>query len=127
MRTVKDHLIAGVSVDGGHDAALDGSVIVKSLCHGSKAVGGAGCGGDDGILSGEGAFVNAENDGGKIIACGGGDNDLLCACVDMSLALCLGAIEAGALENYVNAELAPGKILSLGHCIDGDLFAVNGD
>ncbi len=43
----------------------------------------------------------------------------------MSLALSLGAIEACALENYVNAQLAPGQLGSVSLCIDGDLFTVN--
>ena len=47
VRTVEDHLVAGVSVNGGHDTALDRSVVVKSLCHGSEAVGGAGSSGND--------------------------------------------------------------------------------
>ena len=127
MGTVEDHLIAGISVDGGHDTALDGSVIVKSLSHGSKAVGGAGSCTDDGVVGSEGALVDAEDDGLEVIACGSRDNDLLSACIDVSLALSLGAVEAGALKNNINVKLAPGKILRVGHSIDGDLLAVNYD
>ena len=64
LGTVEDHLVTGVSVNGGHDTALDGSVIVESLSHGSKAVGGAGCSGDDLVISGEGFVVYVVNDGG---------------------------------------------------------------
>ena len=45
--------------------------------------------GDDVIFSCESAFVYAVNDCGKVIACGSGNNNLLCTCIDVSLALCL--------------------------------------
>ena len=54
-------------------------------------------------------------------------NDLLSACIDVSLALSLGAVEAGALKNNINVKLAPGKILRVGHSIDSDLLTVNYD
>ena len=127
MRTVKDHLVAGVCVNGGHDTALDRSVVVKCLCHGSEAVGGAGCSGNDLVVSGKGLLVNAVNNGLKVVACGCGDNYLLCACIDVILALFLRGVEAGALENNVNADLAPGQIGSVLLAVDGDLLAVNYD
>ena len=65
VRTVEDHLVAGVSMDGGHDTALDGSVVIKSLSHRSQAVGGAGSSGDDGIILGQSVLINAENDGSE--------------------------------------------------------------
>ena len=75
----------------------------------------------------KGLLVNAVNDGLKVVACRSGNNDLLSACVDMSLSLILGGVEAGALENYVYADLAPRKILRVFLSINGDLLAVNGD
>ena len=45
----------------------------------------------------------------------------------MSLALRLGAVEACALEHYVDTELAPGQLSSVGLRIDGDFLAVNDD
>jgi len=114
-------------MNGAHDTALDGSIVVKSLCHRSKAVGGAGCSGNDGIFSGQSVLVNAENDGLEVIACGCGNNDFLCACINVSLALLLGAVEACAFENNVNADLAPGKLVCLSHSIDLEGFAVNCD
>jgi hypothetical protein len=47
LRAVEDHLVAGVGVDGAHDAGLDGSEVVEGLGHRGEAVGGAGSGGDD--------------------------------------------------------------------------------
>ena len=55
----------------------------------------------------KGILVYAENDGRQIVACRSGDNNLLSACIDVSLELFLRAVEAGALENYVNADFAP--------------------
>ena len=136
VRTVQDHLVAGVSVDGGHDTALDRSIIIKSLSHRSQAVGGAGSSRDDGIILGKGLLINAENDGRKIVACRSGNNNLLSAGIDMSLALFLRAVEAGALQNYVNTDFAPRKILSvllginlknLAIYSDGACFIVSGN
>ena len=83
VRTVEDHLVAGVSMDSAHDTALDRSIIVKSLSHRSEAVGGAGSSRDDGVISGKSALIYRVNDGLEVIACGSRDNDLLSACVDV--------------------------------------------
>ena len=127
LRTVEDHLVAGVSVDGAHDTTLDGSVLVKSVGHRSEAVGGAGCCADNCIGRGEGLVVGVINDGREVIASRSGNNDLLCAGLDVSGSLCLGGIETCALENHVNFQFAPREFCSVGFCIDGDLLAVNDD
>ena len=127
LGTVQDHLIAGVSMDGAHNAGLDGSQVVQSLSHGSQAVGGAGSGGDDGVLSLQGLVVYVVNDGGQVVASGSRDNDLLGAGVDVSLSLSLGGVETGALQNNVDTQLAPGQLGSVGLSVDGDLLAVDND
>ena len=114
-------------MDGRHDTALDGSVFIKSLCHGSEAVGGAGSGGNDLVVCGEGTLVYAVNDGGKIIACGSGDNNLLSAGVDMSGSLFLGGVEAGAFENDIDFKLLPGAVVCVLFGIDLYGLAVDGD
>ena len=83
LRAVERHLVAGVGVDGAHNAGLDGSQIVQSLGHRGEAVGGAGSGGDDVVFLGQRLVVDVENDSGQIIAGRSGDNDLAGACVDM--------------------------------------------
>ena len=45
----------------------------------------------------------------------------------MGLSLSLAGVEAGALQNDVDAQLAPGAILSILNCVDGDLLAVDDD
>ena len=127
MRAVEDHLVAGVSMDRAHDAALDRSIIVQCLRHRSEAVRGAGSSGDDGVISRQGLLVYAVNDRREIVACRSGNNDLLCACVDVSLALSLRGVEAGALENNVNTDLAPRKVLSVLLSVDLQGLAVNCD
>ncbi len=72
-------------------------------------------------------MVDVVNDGRQIVARGSGDDDLARAGVDMRLRLCLGGIEAGALEHDVYAELAPGQIRGVGHLVDDDLLAVDDD
>ena len=72
-------------------------------------------------------MVDIIDDGGQIVAGRSGDNDLAGACVDMRLCLGLAGVEAGALEDDVNAELAPGQISRVGHLVDNDLLAVDND
>ncbi len=72
-------------------------------------------------------MVYVVNDCGKVVACGSRDNNLASACVDMSLRLCLGGIEAGAFKHNVYSKLAPGKLRSLSLGIDCDFLAVNYD
>ena len=58
-------------------------------------------------------MVYVVNDGGQIIACGSRDNDLAGASFDMSLSFSLRGVETGALEDYVNAQCAPGALSSV--------------
>ena len=54
---------------------------------------------------------------------GAENNNFLGAGVDVSLTLCLGAIETGAFQHYVYVKSLPRKVNSLGFGIDGYLFA----
>ena len=127
LGTVEDHLIAGVGVDSAHDTAHNGGKVVKSLGHGSEAVGGAGSSRNNGILCLKDLVVYIVNNGGKVVACGSRDNNLAGACLDVGRSLFFRGVETGALEDNVNAQLAPGKIFCLGLCINGDLLTVYGD
>ncbi len=57
--------------------------------------------------------VYVVNDCLEVVARGSGDNDLLSACVDVSLRLILRGVEAGAFKNNVYVELAPGQVVSV--------------
>ena len=119
-------------MDGYHDAGLNASELVKSLGHRSEAVGGAGSCGNNLIILGEGVLVNAEDDGLHLLSGRSGNNNLLGTCIDVSeckrtaVGIIL-YIEAGALENYVDVELAPRKVLGILLSVDLDLVSVNGD
>jgi len=114
-------------MNGGHDAGDDGIGLVQGVGHGGQAVGGAGSSGDDLILSGQGLLVDGVDDGLQVVAGGSRDNDLAGASLDVGLSLSLAGVEAGALQNDVDAQLAPGAILSILNCVDGDLLAVDDD
>ena len=88
LRSVKRHLVTGVCVNGGHDTAHDRCIVVESFCHRSEAVGGAACSGDDGVGRFERGVVDVVNDCGKVVACGCRDDNLACACVNVSLCFC---------------------------------------
>ena len=127
LRTIQDHLVAGVSMNSGHDAGNDGVGLVQGVSHGSQAVGGAGSSGDDLILSGQGLLVDGVDDGLQVVAGGSRDDDLAGASLNVSLGLSLAGVEAGALQNDIDAQLAPRAILGILNGIDGDLLAVDDD
>src|SRR5699024_6780762 len=108
LGAVQDHLVAGVGVDGGHDAGHHGISLVQGIGHGSQAVGGAGSSGDDLVFLGQGLLVDGVDDGLQVIAGRSGDDDLLGASSDVSHALVLAGVEAGALQDDIDVQLAPG-------------------
>ena len=127
MRSVKNHLVARVSVNRAHDTRNDGSVFIKRVRHRSKTVGRAGSSRNDLIFRSQSVFVYAVNDSFKVVARRSRNNDFLRACLNMSHRLFFRAVEARAFKNYVYVKFTPGKILSLGHSVYGDFFTVDGD
>ena len=79
------------------------------------------------VILGQGVVVDIVNDGGQVVASGSGDDDLLGTGIDVSLSLSLGSVEASALQDNVNTQLAPGQLGSVGLCVNGNLLAVNND
>ena len=114
-------------MNGGHDAGDDGVGLVQGVGHGSQAVGGAGSSGDDLILSGQSLLVDGVDNGLQVVACGSRDDDLLGASLDVSHALLLAGVEAGALQNDIDVQLAPGSVLCVLNSVDLDLLAVDDD
>ena len=127
MRAVQNHLVAGVSMNGAHDTALDRCVIIQSLCHRCKAVCGTRSSRDDLIISGQSLLVYGINDGLQIVTCRSGNNNLLSTSLDMSHGLLFGAVETGTLKNYINTDLSPRKLVSLCHSINLQGLTVNSD
>ena len=66
-------------------------------------------------------------DGRQIVACRSGNNNLLCACIDVSLSLLLRSIETGALQNYIYIQLAPRTIVCIGLFVNGDGLTLYSD
>mgnify|MGYP007055188791 CR=1 FL=1 len=72
-------------------------------------------------------MVYVVNDGLQIVSCRSGNDNVFCAGIDVSLCFSFGGVESGTLQNYIYADLSPGKLSCVGHCIDFDLFSVNSD
>ena len=127
LRAVKRHLVARVGMNRRHDTALDRSEIVQCLCHRCKAVRRAGCCRDNLVRLRQRLVVDVEDDRREIIARRSGDDDLLCAGLDMRLGLCLCRVEARALKHDIDIMLTPGDLRCIRLCVDVDLLAVDRD
>ena len=106
---VNNSLSGGRGVNGGHETLDDAEVVIENLRHGGEAVGGAGSVGDELHVGSVLLEVDAADEHRGVVLCGTGHHDDLCAGVDVSLSGLLGEEAAGALENVLHAELAPGQ------------------
>ena len=114
-------------MNSGHNAGNDRESLVQGVGHRSQAVGGAGSSRDNLVILGQGLLVDRVDDGLQVVAGRSRDNDLLSASSDVSHALLFAGVEAGALQNNVNADLAPRAILSVLNGVDLDLLAIDDD
>jgi len=96
----------GVGVDGGHETLNDTKLIVDDLGERSKAVGCAGCVGDDLNIRLVGLLVDTHNVHGGIGRRSRDDN-LLSTALQVSLGLLGGGEDTGRLDNVVCTSLAP--------------------
>ena len=71
-------------------------------------------------------MVDAVDNGREIAAGRCRNQNLFGARVEVRLALRLGSKEAGALENDINPQLPPGKILGVSLFVNPNIFAING-
>ena len=115
----------GGGVNGGHETLNDTEVVVDDLGQRSKAVGGAGSVGNELHVGGVLVQVYAADEHGGVVLCGAGHDDDLCAGVDMGLSVSLGEELAGALENVLGAQLAPGKQRRIAGVQNGEALAVD--
>ena len=108
MRQVKDHLVVGVGVDGGHHAVLDTKSFVYDFGHRRQAVGSAGSIGNDVVLGCiVFTFIDA-HDNGDVFALGRSRNDdFFGAGFDMGGRFIRVSETPGRLDDYVDAESAP--------------------
>mmetsp|Transcript_1324 Transcript_1324/g.2637 ORF Transcript_1324/g.2637 Transcript_1324/m.2637 type:complete len:394 (-) Transcript_1324:109-1290(-) len=110
---VNDGLGGGHCVDGGHESFLDVELVVDSLHHGGKSVGGAGSAGDEVLRSVVFSLVDSHDDGLGVILGGCGVNDLLGASVNDGLGLLLGEEDSGGLADVVSSEGSPADLLGV--------------
>ena len=95
---------------GGHEALDDAEVVVDDLGEGGQAVGGAGGVGDDGHAGVILVQVDAADEHRGVVLAGAGEDNDLGAGVQVGLGGFLGQELAGALENIVNAQIAPAEL-----------------
>ena len=105
---VHDGLGGSGSMHGGHKALDDAEVVVDDLGQRSQAVGGAGSVGNELHIGGVLVEVNAADKHRGVVLCGAGHDDDLGAGIDVCLSLFLGQINASALQDILDAQLAPG-------------------
>ena len=122
-------LRGGVGVDGGHEALGEAEALLKEdVDDGGEAVGGARSVGDDVVGGGVVlVVVDAHDDGDVLVLGGGGDDDLLGAGGDVALGLLGLGVEAGALNDELDAEGGPRKVGGGLGGDDEDILAVDDD
>jgi hypothetical protein len=126
VRAVLQVLVAGVRVDGGHEATLDAEGVVEDLRHRGEAVRGAGRVRDDVVRGGVVVGVVDTHDEGRVLVLRrGGDDDLLGAGVDVRLGLGRVGEEAGRLDDDVGAQLGPREVRRVALGEGADLLAVD--
>ena len=127
VRRVKGVLVAGVGVDGGHQAFDYAELFLQDCRHRGEAVGGAGSGGDDGFAAIQNVLVHAIYDGFHVIAAGGGNNDFARTGADVGFGFGFAGKEAGTFEDDVYAQFAPRQFFRIRIGEDFDFFAVHYD
>src|SRR3989338_743377 len=123
-RAVHGLLRGGGGVHGGHQAALDAPLVVQHLGHGSQAVGGARCVGDDGLAR-VGVVVHAEHEHGGVVLGGGRQDDLLGTSVQVLLRGDLVQEQAGGFDHHVGADFVPLQVGGVALLRQADLLAVH--
>ena len=128
VRAVDQHLVAGVGVDGRHQALLDAEGVVEHLDQGHEAVGGARGVGDDLVLGGvEVLVVHAVDERGVGSLAGRRDDHQLGAGVEVGGRLVPVGEEAGGLDDHVHPEVTPRELLGIADGQHLQDVAVHGD
>ncbi len=120
VHRVQRRLVAGVGVDGRHEALLDADGIVEDLGHGGERVGRAGRVGDHDVVLCQLVVVDPVDDGEVGLVAGRGDQHALGAGVEMLQRLFARGEEARAFERDVHLEFAVGQLLRVADGGDPD-------
>jgi hypothetical protein len=128
MRTIDEVLIAGVGMNGGHESLFDAKGIVENLDHGNKAIGRTRSVRDNLVLGRvKGVVIHANNEGRIGVSGRSRNDDVGSASFKMGGGLIAISEEARGLDNDVDAEFLPGKILGIANGGDLQKFAVDKD
>mmetsp|Transcript_16621 Transcript_16621/g.31483 ORF Transcript_16621/g.31483 Transcript_16621/m.31483 type:complete len:234 (+) Transcript_16621:634-1335(+) len=111
-------------MDGGHKSLLDVELVVNSLDHGCKTVGGTGCAGNEVLRSIIFSLVDSHDNGQGIILGRSRVDNLLSSSVNDSLSLLLGEENSGGLTNVVSSECTPANFLGVTATGGHDLLSV---
>ena len=112
-------------MNGGHQALFDAEGVVQDLGHGSQTVGGAGGVGNEVHALVIGCVVHAHDEHGGVILRGGGQQDFFGPAVQVALHLFCGGKLAGALDDILRADRAPGDLARLLTVEHADAAAVD--
>src|SRR5581483_1813961 len=107
VRAVLQVLVLRVGVDRGHQALDDAELVVQDFGKWPKAIRGARSIADDVLAAVVLVIVHTENDRDVLVGGGRGDDDLLCAGLQMALRLVGLGEYAGGFDDDVDAEVAP--------------------
>ena len=110
-------------MNGGHKTVGDTEFIVEDLCDRSKAVGGAGCVGNDG-LTGIGVGVHTAYEHRGVVLRRSRHNHVFSTGCDMRLSFLLGQEQTGRLDNVLGADLVPFQVCGVFLCGYADSLAV---
>jgi len=111
-RTIDGLLGGSGGVDGGHETTLHAESLVDNLGERSKAVGGAGSVGDDGLIGLHGGVVDTIDEHG-CISRRSSDENLLGATSDVGTSLLHGGESTRGLDHPLNTELTPLAVLGV--------------
>ena len=111
VTSVKDALVIGVGMDGGHHAMAKAKLFVQHSGYDGQCIGGAGGGGNDLMLVGIiVVFVDADDQGDIGPLAGRGDQDTFGTGLQVRGRLIGGGKDTGGLNDQFDAEFAPGDI-----------------
>src|SRR5208282_2937182 len=128
VREIKQFLIVGVGVHGGHGAGNDAEGVVQDFGDGREAIRGAGSVRDHVMLRRVVGFVvHAEDEGVVWVGGGGGDDHFFHRAANVLARVGACGEEAGGFDDDGGADGGPVELGGILHAEDFDGLAVHGD
>mmetsp|Transcript_27918 Transcript_27918/g.41391 ORF Transcript_27918/g.41391 Transcript_27918/m.41391 type:complete len:568 (-) Transcript_27918:151-1854(-) len=126
-RGINNSLGSGHSMNSGHECLSDNELVVDSLNHGCKTVGGTGCTGDEILRSIVLVLVDSHNNSLGIILSRSRVDDLLSSSINDGLSGLLGEEDSGGLTYVVSSECTPADLLRVTATGSHDLLSVKNE